>query len=109
MYDTIFMDKLFFTMEWSYISTMHIVGSVAPAVTEDNIVYIGRPLCAKRISLRPNLHNPVKDYEQVEKYLDNPKFEFLDSGDTIAQAICCTECMKMASLKLMVEKSVQPI
>lgn len=99
------MTGMFFTMEWGYISVMHVVESGSVIASEDKIFYVGKTLCLKKISMQANTDNPVKNYIQVENYLDNPKFSFLDDGDTVSEAICCAECMKAASLKLMVEES----
>lgn len=102
-----FMVNLFFTMEWSYTSIMHVVEIISETEPDSKRRYILTPLCMKPIRLRAHLEAPVKNYIQTEAYIDNPKFEFLDHGDTIAQAVSCDACMNIAGLKLMVEEADQ--
>lgn len=91
------MNGLYFTMEWGYTATMHVVDEANKYT----------PLCSKNVRLTINKANPVEDYRKTEYYLDNPTFEFLDLGDVVTKAIVCEKCMKLASLKLMVNSSQQ--
>lgn len=95
--DTIRMDELHYSMEWSVISILHI----AKTNLEKSQ---GQTLCNKKV-LYKNFGRPVTSYVDLENYLNKPYFEFLDSGDTVSDARCCDTCFKTASLILMSSQS----
>lgn len=91
------MEGLHYAIEWSFMSTLHIVkNDGTPSV---------QTLCKKYMPLKTNFLNPVKDYVEIENYLNRPKFEFIDIGDVVSTCKCCEECFKKASLILMSSQS----
>lgn len=91
------MEQMFYVMEWGFISVMHV------AVRNEER-YSSVTFCNKRVGF-PTWANPVKNYIQLEHYIDEPDFEFLDQGDTVSQGRICLNCLKLASLKLMTHEA----
>lgn len=91
------MSEMYYAMEWGYISIMHV------AIKADER-YSGLSLCNKLVGF-PSWANPVKDYIQVEHYIDEPDFEFIDNSDTVNKAKVCINCLHIASLKLMLAEA----
>lgn len=88
---------MYYVMEWGYISIMHVA-------IKSSELYSGTSLCKKRLGF-PSWANPVLGYIQVEHYIDEPDFEFIDNSDTVNKAKVCIRCLHVASLKLMLAES----
>lgn len=91
------MSDMYYVMEWGFISIMHVV-------LKPEEKYTAVSLCGKRVGF-PTWANPVKNYIQVEEYIDQPDFEFMDYGDTVSQGKICIRCLHVASLKLMIDEA----
>lgn len=81
-------------MEWGYLSIMHV------AVKKDSS-HSSNTLCKKRVGF-PSWANKVQGYVQLENYMNDPNFEYMDNSDNINKATTCISCLKIASLKLMI-------
>ena len=97
--DTMFVEEeMHYVMEWGYMSIMHV------AVKQSG--HASETLCKKRVGF-PSWANKVQSYVQLENYINEPNFEYMDNSDNINKATTCISCLKLASLKMMVSEATQ--